>query len=166
MKILKYVILVAILLLLSCSEHKVYNYADYKRSFDNGMQFYSQYEIAYQKEGKVFFDPFLSDRNNYLPEKVIELHYGLKIVNPYKVPFDVWMTYEVKNVDGNEVLKRKEHVYKSQLLPLEFIIIELPHETNIHSNIKCKISVIDNRGETLYESFEAFYKVRGSKKIN
>ena len=163
------VVLFIILLLCSCSTNKSYDYAEFSRSLTNDMTFYSQYEIVYKVDSKkgeiVIVSPFLSDSNKYLPEKIIKLHLGLQVTNPNLYKFVIWMDYQFGEIGENDVLRKTKLVHMSQELPEEFISIDLPYDTNIHSQIKLTVSVISN-GRVLYKSSEALYKVgKENKKI-
>ena len=153
---------VMLLLLVSCAHHKVLNYADYQRSFKNDMTFYSQYEILYKvttKDGeKMVVAPFLADSNNYLPKKVVKLHFGLSVINPRRETFTVWID---SRANENQ---RARIVHRSQSLPDEFISIDLPFTSKKDTTIKCIVLVLGKGGNLLYQSPIARYKIKGSSK--
>jgi hypothetical protein len=164
-----FAVLLVLVLFCGCGTFsKSHDYADYSMSLTHDISFYSQYEIIYKaktKKGyKLVVAPFLADSNNYLPEKIIKLHFGLKVFNPNREKFVVWMDFQFVEVDGELFQRTSKLVYKSQALPEEFINIDLPYITNIHSEISLSISVIGGEGKVLYQSTEALYKVRGVKK--
>ena len=165
----RYSVLIIMLLLLFCgcaTYDKSYSYADYQRSFVNDMVFYSQYEIIYKqqtKDGyKLVVAPFLADSNNYLPNEVVKLHLGLSVINPNREKFVIWVDYQFVGIDDNDEFVRKTKlVHKSeQGLPEEFISIDMPYHTNVHSQIHFKIEVFNSKG-MLYKSTEALYKIKG-----
>ena len=161
-----YSVLIIMLLLLGCATGKSYDYAEYHRSFTSDMSFYSQYEIIYKadtKKGNLVVAPFLANSNNYLPNQVIKLQFGLNVINPNREKFVVWVDYAFVEVDTNDELVRKSKlVYKSQALPEEFISIDMPYVTNIHSQISFSIVILGRNG-VIYKSTEALYKTKGSK---
>jgi hypothetical protein len=149
-----------------CATYKSYDYAEYHKSFSSDMSFYSQYEIIYKadtKRGNLVVAPFLANSNDYLPNQIIKLQYGLKVINPYRERFVVWIDYKFVEFDTNDELIRKSKlVYKSQDFPEEFISIDMPYITNIHSQIHFSVVVLGDNG-ILYKSTEALYKTKGSK---
>ncbi len=163
---IKAVLLVLVsLLITNCATHKAYNYADFHSSLQSGMTFYTQYEILYKantKDGdKLVVAPFLADSNNYLPGKVIKLHLGLIVNNPSREKFVIWIDYQFLGIDDGKVFKRSKLAYKAQGLPEEFISIDMPFDTNMHSKVKFAAEVVSN-GVVLYKSTEALYKIKGS----
>lgn len=161
---MKKIVLIGVLLLLfvSCAHHKSLNYADYQRSFENGMIFYSQYEILYKATSKdrekLVVAPFLADMNNFLPKKVVKLHFGLSVINPKRETFTVWIDFK-----GDEFIQNSRIVHRSQSLPDEFISVDLPFTAKKDTNIKCIVLVLGNGGNLLYQSPMARYKIRGVK---
>ncbi len=158
-------IVLSIVLLQSCAHNKTYNYADYKQSFNTGMSFYSQYELVYlataeNGKEKLIVTPFLADSNQYLPGKIVKLHLGLKIINPSEEKFVIWKDYQFTGIDSDEYLQTSKLVHMSQGLPEEFISIDLPYMTNIHSKVSFSIEVISEKG-VLYKSSRALYKIKG-----
>jgi hypothetical protein len=105
--------------------------------------------------------PFLADNGNYLPKKVVKLHFGLSVINPKRESFIVWIDFK----DG--LFQKSRIVYKSQSLPEEFISVDLPYafKSNKMKEMKvvCEILVLDKRGNLLYQSPMARYKIKGSK---
>ena len=161
---MKKIVLIGVmfLLLVSCAHHKSLSYADYQRSFKNDMSFYSQYEILYMvatKEGeKMVVAPFLADSNNYLPKKVVKLHFGLSVINPRRETFTVWIDSRTNEHQTARI------VHKSQSLPDEFISVDLPFISKKDTNIKCIVLVLGKSGNLLYQSPMARYKIKGVKK--
>jgi len=158
----KYILLM-FLLFMGCAHHNSYNYADFSRSFSNDMTFYSQYEILYKvitEKGneKLVIAPFLADMNNYLPKKVVKLHFGLSVINPHGETFTVWIDSK------NDEFETKRIVHMSESLPNEFISIDLPSTSQTDAQIKCYIMVLGKGGNLLYQSPMARYKIRGVKK--
>jgi hypothetical protein len=154
-----------LLLLCGCATHKSYDYANFSRSLYNDASFYSQYEIIYQIKDKknndvVVVTPFLADSNAYLPEKIIKLHLGLNVVNPYKEVLNVWVDYTFRGIDNKDFFQTKSYLYKSVALPEEFLSIDMPYSTNIHSQIEFFVT-IEKNGKPLYESSKALYRVKG-----
>lgn len=149
-------------LLVSCAHHKTHNYADYQRSFVNEMAFYSQYEILYKvttKDGeRMVVAPFLADSNDYLPKKVVKLHFGLSVINPRRETFTVWIDSKTNDHQISRI------VHQSQSLPDEFISVDLPFIAKKDTNIKCIVLVLGKGGNLLYQSPMARYKIRGVKK--
>jgi len=160
----KKIVLIGVLLfMVGCAHHKSLNYADYQRSFKNDMAFYSQYEILYKvttKEGeKLVVAPFLADSNNYLPKKVVKLHFGLSVINPKREIFTVWIDSKTNDDRTARI------VHKSQSLPDEFISVDLPYFiAKKDTNIKCIVLVLGKGGNLLYQSPMARYKIKGVKK--
>lgn len=163
---MKKIVLIGIMfiLLVSCAHNKVHNYADYQRSFENGMTFYSQYEILYmastKKGEKMVVAPFLADINDFLPEKVVKLHFGLSVINPKRETFTVWIDFK-----DDEFVENSRIVHRSQSLPDEFISVDLPFIAKKDTTIKCIVLVLGKGGNLLYQSPMARYKIKGSKKI-
>lgn len=160
-----YSVLIFLLLFCGCAHNKSYDYAEYYKSLQSDMSFYSQYEIIYKedtKKGNVIVSPFLADSNNYLPNQIIKLQFGLKVINPNREKFVVWIDYQFVEIDTNDELIRKSKlVHMSQELPEEFISINMPYLTNIHSQIRFSVIVIgSNKGNVLYKSTEALYRVK------
>lgn len=153
-----------ILLLCGCATTKSYDYAELSYSLYNDAQIYSQYEIVFVKQIKdketIVVLPFLANSNSYLPEEIIKLHLGLNIVNPYKEKMDVWVDYVFMGLGDEEFFQQKSYLYKSVTLPQEFLSIEMPYNTNIHSQVEFQVTV-DSNGRTIYESSKAMYKIRG-----
>ena len=153
-----------------CTTSKAYNYAEYHSSLSGSqnMTFYSQYDIAYKvqtKKGKVVtvVSPFLADSNAYLPEKVVKLHLGLKVLNPNKESFGLWVESECVGIDTDYYIQIRKFVGNSRMLPENIISIDLPHQTDLDSQVTFRVSVIVD-GDTLYESTTAKYRIKGSKK--
>ena len=156
------VVMLMLFFLIGCAAHnESYNYADYSNSLIYDMAFYSQYEIVYKVKTengeKTIVSAFASDRNEYLPKDVSKLHLGIRIINPQKTKFVVWMDYEFIGIENEFSQRSSRIVHMSQSLPEEFISIDLP-VTNIHSQVKFSVS-ISNRSGVLYESSEALYKM-------
>lgn len=161
------VLIILILLFCGCASNNAYDYADYSRSFETEMTFYSQYEIIYKaktnRKEKLVVAPFLSDSNQYLPEEIVKLHFGLIVVNPKREKFTIWMDYSFNGIGNDEFkIKKSKIVAKSQSLPEEFISIDLPHVTNTHAQVKILIEVVGS--EKVIYSTKALYKTKGSKK--
>ena len=158
---------VFLFLLVSCAHNKVYDYAEYQRSFTTGMEFYSQYEIIYKvkaKKGEMLVtSPFLADSDNFLPKRVQKLHLALNVVNPNREKFTVWIDSKLYQIGKEEkcLFSEKKIVYRSQSLPSELISIDLPYATNIKSKIRCSIIILGREGIILYQSSEAKYKIKG-----
>jgi len=153
--------------LLGCATTKAYDYAEYHNSLTGSqdMSFCSQYEIAYSvqnKKGKVvtIVSPFLANSNQYLPEKILKFHLGLKVFNPNKRKFKVWVESEFTGLDTDYHLLISNFVNVSQILPEEFISINLPYITNVHSQVNFKMMVISDN-KILFESPKAMYRLRG-----
>ena len=153
-----------LLTLCGCATKKAYDYAEFHNNLYSNSQFYSQYEIVYIKQIKdneiVVVSPFLADSNDYLPENLIKLHFGLQIINPYKERMDVWVDYAFIGLGDEEFFHKKSYLYKSVTLPEDFLSIEMPYATNIHSQVEFQVTV-DSNGRTLYESSKAKYRVMG-----
>jgi len=146
-----------------CATTKSYDYADYSSSLKNGLSFYSQYEIIYKiktKKGeKIIVSPFLADSNNYLPEKILKLHFGLKIINPNKEHFKIWVDSKFTEIGTDKVFQKLNFVHVAQILPEEFVSINLPL-TNIHSKVEFFVIITSDSGDILYSSL-ARYKIKG-----
>ena len=160
------VLIIMLLLLCGCATTKSYDYAEYYNSLTSNMSFYSQFEIIYKaetKKGELVVAPFLANSNNYLPNQVIKLQFGLNVINPNREKFVIWVDYAFVEVGTNDELVRKSKlVHKSQDLPEEFISIDMPYVTNIHSQISFSIVILGRNG-VIYKSTEALYKTKGSK---
>lgn len=159
-----FVAMVFMLITISCSTHKVNTIGDYRQEI-NGISFHGQYEILYwvkTHDGKsLIATPFATDSNDYLPENTVKLHLGLKTINPLHEKFDIWLDWKLFNMDGDLILQKSKLVHMSQGLPEEFISINLPYMTNIHSKFETFVEVISN-GEVRYSS-SAKYKIREVK---
>lgn len=165
----KFVFIVCLIFLFcNCASMKVYDYAEYHNSLTYDISFYSQYEIAYKIKNQIITTSFLANSNEYLPEDIIVLHIGLLINNPKRGKFVVWSEFKVTSIDTGKLIQktRLKHVAKS--LPEEFISIDMPYNTNIHSEIEFSVSVMDYSGNILYQSSKALYKIRGvqTKAVN
>lgn len=160
-------VFIGIILLTLCgcaTNNRAYDYAEIQYNLYNDTRFISQYEIVYiqkQKDNEiVVVSPFLADRNQYLPKDLIKLHFGLQIINPFEQKMDIWVDYTFTGIDDKEFFHQKSYLYKSVTLPEEFLSIELPHNTNVHSQIEFQVTV-DSDGRVLYESSKAMYRVKG-----
>jgi len=138
------------------------SYAEYRQEI-NGMSFYTQYEILYvattPKGKRLVVSPFLADSNEYLPNNIVKLHLGLQTINPTEEVFNIWLDWKVLDYyNGDVILQKSKLVHMSQGLPEEFISIDLPYKTNIHSKIEILVEVISN-GRVRYAS-TAKYKIK------
>lgn len=155
-----------IIFITGCATTKSYDYADYSNSLKTNLSFYSQYEIIYKvktKKGeRIIVSPFLASSNTYLPEQVLKLHLGLKIINPNKEHFKIWVDSKFTEIGTDKVFQKMNFVYVTQILPEEFVSINLPL-TNIHSQVDFFVIVMSD-GDVLYRSL-ARYKMKGVKLI-
>jgi hypothetical protein len=150
---------------MSCSSHKLNTIGEYRQDI-NGMIIHGRYEIVYvtnTNNGKIMIAaPFISDSDNYLPENIVKLHLGLKIINPRHEKFNAWIDWKVLGKSNDVILQNSYLVHISQGLPEEFISVDLPYETNINSTYEVSVEIVSD-GEVRYTSM-AKYKIKGTKK--
>jgi hypothetical protein len=159
-----FIALVLMFSLMGCATTS-HNYASYSRSFDNDFVFYSQYGIAYKSGDFVVIGLFFSDENTYLSDQILNLRLGLYVVNPKKEFFEVRVESKFTELDTGNFLEKNKFVYRSQMLPEEFINIDLPRNIDLSdSQVEFKAMVLDKDGKNLFESEVAKYRIKGSKK--
>jgi hypothetical protein len=90
---------------------------------------------------------------------------GLYVVNPKKEFFEVRVESKFTELDTGNFLEKNKFVYRSQMLPEEFINIDLPRNIDLSdSQVEFKAMVLDKDGKNLFESEVAKYRIKGSKK--
>lgn len=154
-------LLFAILILTGCATNEAYNYGEFQSPLNSNMSFYSQTEIVFTHNKHIIAAPFLSDHNDYLPDNIIKLHLGLLIQNPDKTQFVIWAYYRLTDIDNPEKTYNMSRVVViPHALPEGFVSIDMPFQTNIHSQIDFSVSVL-SENQLLYKSTLIRYKTKG-----
>lgn len=159
---------VAILFLYGCATTSN-TVGGYHNDMGSGLSVYHQYQqtvSSLNKKGKTVHTQsvFKTDTNKDLPSNIVSVKLTMFFVNPYQQKFEVWETTELSELESNKVfLKQKRLRYISKPLPEELISIDMPMESDTHSQVIFSVDVLDENGKVLYTTYTARYKI-GSEK--
>ena len=161
------ILIIGLLFFNGCSTNSSYQVGGYQNNLHSDFKIFSQYEIQYMiivdKQRKIFAKPF-NLNGNYLPDKIIKLHLGLMIDNPNRKKFEIWIDVKFTELNTGNLFQLTKFVYKSQVLPKEFISIDLPRNIKFNSEVEFCAKLISIDGNVLYKSNIIKYKIGKYKK--
>jgi hypothetical protein len=156
------------LFFIGCAHYKQNTVGGMHSDLETGFTVYHQYNMVTvhlnQKDKVVHAsNVFPADLNEYLPSNVHKLELSMAIINPYKQKFTIWE--RVNYID----LKSKKLYYKSERLRYtskreriteELFSIKLPITSKENCQVLITVDVKNDRGETVYTTYTARYKLK------
>jgi len=160
-----FIVSILIVVLFGCASQTVNKTGGFENNMKTGLSVYHQYNfisIQTTKNDKIIetTTAFKSDLNKNIPSNVIKLSCTILVVNPHKLNFEVWENIQFTNLDTGKVyLKHKKLRHNSQLLPEEFVSVDLPLIIEKHSQVIFSVDILDESGKLLYSTSRAEYKI-------
>jgi hypothetical protein len=151
--------------LFGCAGTQTNTIGGYENNMETGLSVYHQYiitSISTNKNEKIIETTyaFKADLNEDIPSNVVKLSLTMLVVNPYKVNFEVWENIQFTNLDTDKVyLKHKKLRHNSQLLPEEFVSVDLPLVLDEYSQVIFSVDILSESGKLLYSTHRAEYKI-------
>jgi hypothetical protein len=157
------ILIIGLLFLSGCAVNSSYQVGGYQNNLYSDIKFLGQYEIQYvittrDDKRMVLVKPFISDGKN-LPDKITKLHLGLMVINPNREKFEVWIESKFTELDTGNLFQLNKYVYKTQVLPKEFISIPLPRNVKPNTQVEFWVQAVSEGGVVLYKSSMVNYKI-------
>jgi hypothetical protein len=156
------ILIIGLLFLSGCATNSSYQVGGYQNNLHSDLKIFGQYEIQHiviiDRQKRVFSKPFDSN-GKYLPDRIIKLHLGLMVDNPNREKFEIWIEAKFTELNTGDLFQLTKYVYKSQMLPKEFISIDLPRNVKPNSEVEFWAKAISIDGNVLYKSSMVKYKI-------
>lgn len=160
------------LLFIGCAHNSKNTVGGMHSNLETGIMVYHQYQKTTshldKNERTVYVvSPFETDLNTDIPSNIHKLELRLAIINPFKTNFEIWERVNYIDLRTNKLYFKSEKLrYPSdnhQLLPEEFISLDLPLYVKQHTQVLYFVNVKDDKGKVVYTTYTARYKI-GSQK--
>jgi hypothetical protein len=157
---------------IGCAHNSKNTIGGVHKNLETGLSVYHQYHITTEyldKNKKLFHHTsvFLADYNKDLPSNTKKLYLSIAIINPFNLDFEIWERVNYIDLRTDKVYFKSEKLrYPSdnhRLLPEGTFSLDLPLVSKMPTQVLYFVNVKDKRGEVIYSTYTARYKI-GSKK--